>query len=88
MESAINKDGKLNSVEELIKKYKIFIRRSLHTTNSHFQKHDALIVRSETKVTADVINALPNLKLIGRAGTGVDNIDLPAATRKGVLVLK
>ncbi|XP_014216392.1 uncharacterized protein LOC106645125 isoform X3 [Copidosoma floridanum] len=51
------------------------------------QKHDGLIVRSETKVTADVIAAAPNLKMIGRAGTGVDNIDVPAATRQGILVL-
>jgi len=45
-------------------------------------------VRSETKVTKDVINAAPNLKLIGRAGTGVDNIDLDAATKKGIIVIK
>ncbi|KAF7386456.1 hypothetical protein HZH68_013588 [Vespula germanica] len=51
------------------------------------QNHDALIVRSETKVTADVISASSNLRVIGRAGTGVDNIDLEAATRKGILVL-
>ncbi|XP_047364033.1 hydroxypyruvate reductase [Vespa velutina] len=51
------------------------------------QNHDALIVRSETKVTADVISASSNLRVIGRAGTGVDNIDLQAATRKGILVL-
>lgn len=51
------------------------------------QNHDALIVRSETKVTADVFAACPNLRVVGRAGTGVDNIDLQAATRKGVIVL-
>lgn len=52
------------------------------------QNHDALIVRSETKVTADIFAACPNLRVVGRAGTGVDNIDLQAATRKGVIVLK
>lgn len=52
------------------------------------QNHDGLIVRSETKVTADVFAACPNLRVVGRAGTGVDNIDLQAATRKGVIVLK
>ena len=57
-------------------------------SNFYFQNHDGLIVRSETKVTADVIDASPNLKVIGRAGAGVDNIDIPAATRKGTLVLK
>ncbi|XP_020287399.1 uncharacterized protein LOC109856485 [Pseudomyrmex gracilis] len=51
------------------------------------QNHDGLIVRSETKVTADVIAACSNLRVIGRAGTGVDNIDLQAATRKGIIVL-
>ncbi|XP_076633355.1 hydroxypyruvate reductase [Colletes latitarsis] len=51
------------------------------------QNHDALIVRSETKVTSDVFASCPNLRVVGRAGTGVDNIDLQAATRKGVIVL-
>jgi D-3-phosphoglycerate dehydrogenase len=48
---------------------------------------DALIVRSETQVTAEVIAAGPNLRVIARAGVGVDNVDLEAATRAGVLVL-
>ncbi len=46
-----------------------------------------LIVRSATKVTAEIINSADNLEIIGRAGTGVDNIDLKAATRKGVIVM-
>lgn len=49
-------------------------------------KYDGLVVRSDTKVTEDVLFA-SNLLVVGRAGTGVDNIDLPAATRKGVIVL-
>jgi len=49
--------------------------------------YDALAVRSETKVTADVLEAAKNLKIIGRAGVGVDNIDVPVATQKGVLVV-
>ena len=49
--------------------------------------YDALAVRSATKVTAEILAAAPKLKVIGRAGTGVDNIDLPAATRKGVVVM-
>ncbi|MBA2521517.1 MAG: phosphoglycerate dehydrogenase [Chloroflexia bacterium] len=48
---------------------------------------DALVVRSETRVSADVLAAAPKLRLVARAGVGVDNIDLPAATRSGVLVL-
>src|ERR1700736_5964238 len=49
--------------------------------------YDALAVRSATKVTADILAAAGKLRVIGRAGTGVDNIDLPAATRKGVVVM-
>ena len=48
---------------------------------------DAMVVRSETKVTARVLEAGRNLKVVGRAGVGVDNIDVPAATRKGILVV-
>ncbi|HOB90743.1 MAG: phosphoglycerate dehydrogenase [Bacillota bacterium] len=50
-------------------------------------KYDALIVRSATKVTADVIEAATSLKVIGRAGVGVDNIDLDAATKRGIIVV-
>ena len=49
--------------------------------------YDALAVRSETKVTADVLEAAKNLKIIGRAGVGVDNIDVPVATQKGIIVV-
>ena len=50
-------------------------------------EYDALVVRSETKVTAEVFDAAKRLRVVGRAGVGVDNIDLDAATRHGVLVL-
>lgn len=49
--------------------------------------YEALIVRSETKVTAAVIEAGARLQVVGRAGSGVDNIDLDAATRRGVVVV-
>lgn len=49
--------------------------------------YDALIVRSQTKVTADIIEAASNLKVIGRAGVGVDNVDIEAATKKGIIVM-
>jgi D-3-phosphoglycerate dehydrogenase len=48
--------------------------------------YDGLVVRSGTKVTKELIEAGVNLKIVGRAGTGVDNIDVPAATAKGILV--
>src|SRR5712664_4148108 len=51
-----------------------------------FQYH-ALAVRSATKVTAEIIEAGKNLKVIGRAGVGVDNVDLEAANRRGVVVM-
>ncbi len=50
-------------------------------------EYDALIVRSATKVTSDIINAADKLRVIGRAGIGVDNIDVDAATRKGIVVM-
>jgi len=49
--------------------------------------YDALVVRSETKVTAAVIEAGKKLRVVGRAGVGVDNIDVAAATRRGILVV-
>jgi len=50
-------------------------------------EYDVLIVRSETQVTAEVIEAGKKLQVIGRAGVGVDNIDLQAATRRGIIVV-
>ena len=47
----------------------------------------AIVVRSQTKVTAPVINAAKSLKAIGRAGVGVDNVDVDAATRRGIIVM-
>ncbi|RXN23231.1 D-3-phosphoglycerate dehydrogenase-like protein [Labeo rohita] len=54
---------------------------------AEIQNYDGLVVRSATKVTADVISAGSNLKIIGRAGTGVDNVDVDAATKRGVIVM-
>lgn len=50
-------------------------------------EYDALIVRSATKVTPKIIEAGKNLKIIARAGVGVDNIDLPTATKNGIIVV-
>ena len=60
------------SPEELVKKIK---------------DYDALVIRSGTKVTAEVINSAERLKVIGRAGVGIDNVDVEAATKKGIIVL-
>ncbi|MCS7386417.1 MAG: D-2-hydroxyacid dehydrogenase [archaeon GB-1867-005] len=53
---------------------------------SRIRSYDVLIVRSRTKVTREIINAAENLKVIGRAGVGLDNIDLKAAEEKGIKV--
>ena len=50
-------------------------------------KYDGLAIRSATKVTAKLLESAPNLKVVGRAGIGVDNIEIPAASKKGVIVM-
>ena len=50
-------------------------------------QYDGLAIRSATKVTGKLLAEAPNLKVIGRAGIGVDNVDVPAATAKGVIVM-
>ena len=50
-------------------------------------KYDALVIRSATKVTEELLEAATNLKVVGRAGIGLDNVDIPAATKRGVVVM-
>ncbi len=50
-------------------------------------QYDGLVIRSDTKVTKEVIAAATNLKVIGRAGSGLDNVDVPAATKRGIVVM-
>jgi len=50
-------------------------------------EYDGLAIRSSTKVTEEILEAATNLKVIGRAGIGVDNVDIPAASSKGVVVM-
>src|SRR5881394_3892749 len=57
------------------------------TLEAEIADADALIVRSATKVTAELLAKAPKLRAVGRAGVGVDNIDLEAATKRGVLVM-
>lgn len=49
--------------------------------------YDGLVIRSATKVTADILEAATNLRVIGRAGIGLDNVDIPAASQKGIVVM-
>ncbi len=50
-------------------------------------QYDGLAIRSSTKVTKDILSAATNLKVVGRAGIGVDNVDIPAASAQGVVVM-
>ncbi|ALR19759.1 MULTISPECIES: phosphoglycerate dehydrogenase [Sphingobium] len=50
-------------------------------------QYDGLAIRSSTKVTKEILDAATNLKVVGRAGIGVDNVDIPAASAKGVVVM-
>ena len=54
---------------------------------SIIKDYDALMIRSGTQVTEEIINSSSKLRIIGRAGVGVDNVDVKAATQKGVLVV-
>ena len=83
-------DGIANEGIELLRKsFDVEIRDKI----SHDElleiipKFDALIVRSASKVTADILERGTNLKIIGRAGVGVDNIDVQAATERGIIVI-
>jgi len=49
--------------------------------------YDGLVIRSATKVTKDLLNAAANLKVVGRAGIGLDNVDIPEATKRGIVVM-
>lgn len=50
-------------------------------------EYDGLVIRSATKVRQDIIEAATNLKVVGRAGIGLDNVDIPAASQKGIVVM-
>ena len=50
-------------------------------------EYDGLAIRSSTTVTPEILAAATNLKVVGRAGIGVDNVDIPAASAKGVVVM-
>ena len=69
--------------------WQVDVKTSLSPANllEEIGNYDGLLVRSNTQVKAPVIQAARNLKVIGRAGTGVDNIDLEAATKKGIVVM-
>ena len=63
------------------------IQRKVTDEAVQLDQIDALLVRSATKVTEDLMVKMPSLKIIARAGVGVDNIDVPAATKRGIMVI-
>ena len=72
-----------------VKEFKVEVRTDLkpEELKETIKDYHALVVRSATKVTGEVINAAGKLKVIGRAGVGLDNVDLEAATNKGIIVM-
>lgn len=72
-----------------VKEFQVDVKTDLkpEALKGIIKDYDALIVRSATKVTKDIINSADKLKVIGRAGVGLDNVDLDAATQKGVIVM-
>lgn len=63
------------------------VRENIYETSISLEEVHALLIRSATTVTAELLAQMPNLKIIGRAGVGVDNVDLDAATSHGVVVI-
>ena len=77
-----------SGIELLKKEFEVDVRLDLTPEQllQEIGQYDGLIIRSATKVTAEVIEKADNLKAIGRAGIGVDNIDIEAATKRGIIV--
>lgn len=63
------------------------VQKKVSEVEGELDQFDALLVRSATKVTEQLLQKMTNLKIVGRAGVGVDNIDVDAATRYGVVVI-
>ncbi|MFA5275833.1 MAG: phosphoglycerate dehydrogenase [Candidatus Omnitrophota bacterium] len=72
-----------------VKEFQVDVKTDLKpdALKETIKDYDALVVRSATKVTKDIIGAAAKLKVIGRAGVGLDNVDLEAATAKGIIVM-
>jgi len=77
-----------SGVDLLKKEFDVDVRTDMDQAQlkKEIGKYNAIIIRSATKMTADIIEAAGELRVIGRAGIGVDNVDIKAATKKGVIV--
>ncbi|HET7379717.1 MAG TPA: hypothetical protein VFJ24_06730, partial [Gaiellales bacterium] len=75
-------------VDLLAERYQVDVELDLSDDelSQRIAEYDALIVRSATRVDADLLARAERLKVVGRAGTGVDNVDVDEATRRGVIV--
>tara|TARA_B100000674_G_scaffold9569_1_gene7290 strand:+ start:227 stop:865 length:639 start_codon:yes stop_codon:yes gene_type:complete len=84
-------DAMDNIASEIIKKNNLEVDVYTNLKPDELKKiipeYDGLIVRSATKVTSNIINVATNLKIIGRAGAGVDNIDIESAKSKNIIVM-
>lgn len=63
------------------------VQKNVADAEDELHTFDALLVRSATKVTEDLFQKMTSLKIVGRAGVGVDNIDIDEATKHGVIVI-
>ncbi|MBU8907193.1 phosphoglycerate dehydrogenase [Desertibacillus haloalkaliphilus] len=81
---AMSKDGLLPLLEN---DNVICVQKNVDEVEGTLDTFDALLVRSATAVTADLLDKMTNLKIIARAGVGVDNIDIDAATKRGIVVV-
>jgi D-3-phosphoglycerate dehydrogenase / 2-oxoglutarate reductase len=75
-------------LELLGERFRVDVREDLARGDlaAEIAPYDALVIRSATRVTAEVLDAAPRLKVVARAGIGVDNVDVEAATRRGIIV--
>ncbi len=90
MKVLISDDLSPNGVE-ILRKAGLEVDARSKTSVEEIEKiigqYDALVIRSATKVTKELLEKATNLKVVGRAGSGLDNVDIPAATKKGVVVM-
>ena len=84
-------DSLSNLAQEVFKQNNIEVDVNTELSSSELQdiikNYDGLVVRSATKVTKEIIEAGDKLRIIGRAGSGVDNIDLTSAINKNIIVM-
>lgn len=81
---AMSKEGLLPLLES---DQIVCIQKTVEEAKDELDQVDALLIRSATKVTSELLEKMPNVKIIARAGVGVDNVDIQAATKKGVIVV-